>query len=94
MLTVAPSAAEAITTLVTSNGLPENAGVRLSAAPTEDNTAGVGVQIALTDGPAPDDQVIDEAGAHVFVDPTVADALEESTLQARAEDNRIAFALA
>lgn len=94
MLTVAPSAAEAIATLVSSNGLPAEAGVRLSAAPSTNTEGGVGVQIALTDGPAPDDQVIDEGDAHVFVDPDVAPVLDESTLQATAQDNRIAFALA
>lgn len=92
MLTVAPSAAEAITTLVTSNGLPEDAGIRLSPAGSE-NANGAGLQIEVTDGPGPADQVIEQDGAHVFVDPEVADALEDRTLEASAQDNRVAFAI-
>lgn len=92
MLTVASSAASAITALVAANDLPDDAGLRLSAAESA-NSEGVNVTLTLTQGPGPDDQVIDQDGAHVFVDPDVADVLDEHTLQATAMDDRVAFAL-
>lgn len=92
MLTVASSAASAITALVAANDLPDDAGLRLSAADSA-NSDGVSVALTLTQGPGPEDQVIDQDGAHVFVDPGVADALDEHTLQATAMDDRVAFAL-
>lgn len=92
MLTVAPSAAEAITKLVASNGLPGDAGIRLSPVSSE-NSSGAGLEIAITDGPGPADQVIDQDGAHVFLAPEIADALEDRTLEATAQENRISFEL-
>lgn len=91
MLTVAPSAAEAITALVSANGLPDEAGLRL--APASTNSASPGFELSLAPAPGPDDEVVDQDGAHVFLAPEVAGALDESTLEATARDNQVTFAL-
>jgi Fe-S cluster assembly iron-binding protein IscA len=89
MLSIAPSAAEAITMLVATNGLPASAGVRLgpSGAPERD------LEIRLLDEPPAEDLVVDEGDAHVFIDPAIADELDEQTLEATTIDNRVRFAL-
>lgn len=91
MLTVAPSAAEAITALVSANGLPDDAGLRLAPAGT--NSSSAGFELSLSPAPGPDDEVIAQDGAHVFLAPEVAGALDDSTLEASARDNQVTFAL-
>jgi len=92
MLTVAPSAAQAIQDLVSSQGLPDAAGLRLDRAEGQ-NSSGAGYELSLAAQPDPADLVIDQDGAHVFLSPDAADALEGSTLEATAQDNQITFAL-
>ena len=89
MLTIAPSAAEAITTLVASNELPESAGVRLGPSDVPERE----LEIRLLEGPGVEDVVVDEGDAHVFIDPAVAEELDEQTLEAMTVDNQVRFAL-
>jgi len=100
MLAVAPSAVDAITMLVTANGLPDSAGVRLAPTPTADLAATPSadpqqpqLQIALSQAPGPDDQVIDAGDAHVFVDALLSGMLDDYTLEATSNDQRIHFTL-
>lgn len=89
MLTIAPSAADAITMLVATNGLPQSAGVRLGPSDVPERD----LEIHLLEQPGADDFVVDEGDAHVFIDPAVADELEEQTLEATTSNNRVRFAL-
>ncbi len=90
MLGIDSSAVDAITTLVESSGLPDSGGVRL--APAADALP-AGIHIQLSDGPGLGDQVVQSGSAHVFVDPELADELDDRTLEARATENRVTFAL-
>ena len=89
MLTIAPSAADAITMLIATNGLPQSAGVRLGPSDVPERD----LEIRLLEQPADDDYVVDAGDAHVFIDPAVADELEQQTLEATTVDNRVRFAL-
>ena len=86
MLTLSPSAAEAVDSLLHSQQAPEDAGLRI-------RTAGDSLTMELAPEPAPGDQVIEEGGARVFVDATAAPMLDNVELDARVEGDQVAFGL-
>src|SRR5262249_61546420 len=65
MLTLTDSAATAIRTLITQPDLPEETGLRIM----KEGDGAPSFQLALTEGPAAGDQVVESAGARVFVGP-------------------------
>jgi Fe-S cluster assembly iron-binding protein IscA len=67
--------------------VPDDAGQRIDTAGESQFT----LEIALE--PAPGDQVIEEDGARVFVDPEAAPMLDDAELDARTEGNQVAFGL-
>ena len=89
MLSIAPSAAEAITMLVASSGLPESAGVRLAPSDMPERD----FEIRLLEAPEDDDHVVEEGDVHVFIDPEIVGELDDQTLEATTADERIRFAL-
>src|SRR4051794_39189775 len=88
MLTLSPSAVEAVDALLHNPGVPDEAGLRIAA------TASSELELGIVAEPAPDDQVIEEGDARVFVDATVAPMLDDARLEAQTEGNQVAFALA
>jgi iron-sulfur cluster assembly protein len=52
-----------------------------------------GLRVQLTEDPDETDQVIEEAGARVFVEETVVDYLDDKELDADVVDERTRFAL-
>lgn len=87
MLTLSPSAVEAVDSLLQSPEVPEDAGLRIDTA----GESQFSLEIALE--PAPGDQVIEEGGARVFVDPDAALILDNAELEARSDGNQVAFGL-
>jgi Fe-S cluster assembly iron-binding protein IscA len=87
MLTLSPSAVEAVDTLLHGPSVPEDAGLRIGAAGESQLTA------QLVAEPAPGDQVIEDGGARVFVDPEAAPMLDDAQLEVRTEGDQIAFGL-
>lgn len=98
MLTLTHDATQAIEQILEHPGLPEGAGVRISATHEEsDNGAApdpIALQMAVAGEPASDDQVIEDAGARVFVQDTLSDALSDKELDAAVEGERVEFRLA
>lgn len=93
MLTVTDNAASAIRTLAGQTDTPEETGVRISPAADEGGAAGLA--LAVTEGPLPEDQVIEDQGARLFVDSDVADALADKALDAQiTEQGQVQFMLA
>jgi iron-sulfur cluster assembly protein len=89
MLTVTTEAAQAINELVADR---PDAGLRISCESMDDE--GVRLELALTVGPAPDDQVIEQQGTHIFVEDEVAELLTDKILDARMNGEReVAFTL-
>ena len=87
MLTITPSAAQAIQGLV--NDRPE-AGLRIFSRPLEGDEIQLGLSIA--DGPQPTDEVVEQSGCHVFLDEMVAPLVDGHTLDARpAEGQKVEF---
>lgn len=91
MLTVSPTAAEAITLLVENSDVPDSGGLRITAGePTDQGTP---LALEIVEAPQPDDEVIAATDATVFLEPHVAPYLADAVLDAQVEDGAIAFAL-
>jgi iron-sulfur cluster assembly protein len=88
MLTLSPSAVEAVDVILHSSPeVPDDAGLRIGTTGDSQLTIGIAPE------PAPGDQVIEDGGARVFVDAAAAPALDDAQLDARNEGDQIAFAL-
>lgn len=87
MLTLAPSAVEAVDALLHSPAVPDDAGLRIATAGESQ------LSVEIVPEPAPGDQVIEDGGARVFVDPEAAPMLDDVQLEARAQGDQIAFGL-
>jgi iron-sulfur cluster assembly protein len=88
MLTITPTATEAIRVIVQSSDAPEEGGIRISVARDEAQAA---LAISISAAPQEGDAVVDQGGAHVFLDETAASALDDKALDARIEGDQIAF---
>ena len=91
MLTMTETAAEAVRRISAGSGLEPSPGLRVTAgAPTPEGTP---LEIGIAPEPAPDDQVVDEQGARVYLEQPVAAALDNKVLDAAVEGDQIRFAL-
>ena len=92
LLTLTDNAAEVVRQIVTaSDEVSDGGGLRMVAQHVGVDT-GLEVSIALL--PAEDDEVIEEQGARVFLDPQAALFLDDKILDANVEQNGIAFTIA
>ena len=92
MLTLTDRAAEMIRTLTSRSGLPADTGLRMSLENTQ-NSQGDSVALSL-EGPHPEDAVVEESGAKVFVGPEAVPVVADSQLDAQLDDQgRAAFTL-
>ena len=91
MLAITENAAEAIQTIVSSSPeIPENGGLRIVARPEEQQEK---FELSVAAIPAEDDEVVEEHGAQVFLDPKASSYLEDKILDARVEGHQVGFAL-
>lgn len=91
MLTLTDTAAEAVKTIVSRvPNVPNEGGVRI-----RDTGGESGFELSVAPAPEATDSVVTEAGAHVFLDPTAAAALDDRVLDAElAQDGSVRFAIA
>jgi iron-sulfur cluster assembly protein len=89
MLAITDAAAEAIKGVVSSQGVPEGAGLRIATPPV--GAPEGGLEVALVAVPAEDDEVIDEGGAHVLLESRAAEALDDNLLDAQVEGGQVRF---
>ncbi len=88
MLTITDSAVSAIRTLTSQPDLPVDTGLRIM----RQDEGSRSFQLALTEGPAAGDQVVEESGARVFLEDAVATVLENKALEAQVnEQGDLAF---
>lgn len=92
MLTISPPAADAIREIVASAEMPDEAGLRISLAPSQD-TQGPSIGLSVAPAPAEGDQVVEDDGAQVFVDGELAQALGDKRLVAAVEGEGVKFGL-
>jgi Fe-S cluster assembly iron-binding protein IscA len=93
LLAITETAATAIKRLTASQEQPEEAGVRIAARQDVDVDAPESLQLSVVEGPAEDDQVVDEHGAHVFLEPHAASYLDDKLLDAYIEGQQVRFAV-
>jgi iron-sulfur cluster assembly protein len=89
-LALTDKAVEAVKSIVSSSD-NEASGLRLVAEPagTQAN-----FQLSVVVLPAEDDEVIEERGARVFLEPEAASLLDDKVLDASVEQNQVAFTIA
>lgn len=78
MLTVTDAAAEAITSLVTKNQMPEGSGLRISRQ--SDTTRSEGLGLSIAKAPAEDEFVLESNGVKVFLTRALSDVLQKQEL--------------
>lgn len=78
MLQCTPAAAATLKTVRERNDIPADFGVRLFATPSPEGGVGLGVDFAGQ--PAAGDQVTEQHGTTLIVDPAIADQLADMTL--------------
>jgi iron-sulfur cluster assembly protein len=90
MLAISENAAKAIRGLVAAPEVPDSAGLRITLPPTGE--ASFELSVAAT--PAEDDEIVEEQGAKVFLDPGAATLLEDKRLDAEVDAGQVTFAIA
>jgi len=90
MLAISEGAAEAIRRLITAPEVPDGAGLRITAPPTGESS----FEVSLAAVPAEDDEVVEEQGAQVFLEPRAAALLEDKRLEVQGEPDQLIFAIA
>jgi iron-sulfur cluster assembly protein len=92
LLALTDSAVQAVTEIVSSSDeLSETGGLRMVA---EQAGTQVNFQLSVVPVPAEDDEVIEEQGARVFLEPDAASLLDDKVLVARLEQDKVAFTIA
>jgi iron-sulfur cluster assembly protein len=92
LLALTDSAVEAVTEIVSSSEEPsETGGLRMVA---ERAGTQVNFKLSVVPVPAEDDEVIEEQGARIFLEPDAASLLDDKVLDANLEQNKVAFTIA
>ena len=92
MLMLTDDAVQAVRDIVSASGdLAETGGLRMVA-----ERSGIQTSVALSVVPLPaeDDEVIEEEGARVFLEPKAAALLEDKVLDISFEEDQVAFTIA
>lgn len=91
MLTLTPTAAQAVEAIVSRPELPDSAGLRISApAPAQDSAAPSGnLQMGVVEAPQPDDQIVE--GASLYLEQGTAEFLDDKVLDADVEGDQVRF---
>jgi iron-sulfur cluster assembly protein len=92
LLTLTDSAVEAVKHIVSSSDeFSETGGLRMVAEQTGMQTS---LQLSVVPLPAEDDEVIEEQGARVFLEPEAAALLDDKVLDASVVQDQVAFTIA
>ena len=89
MLTITPDAADALRAVLG----PKTGGVRISTDGPSTNGGGPSLSLEVVPEPAPEDAVVDAAGAELYLDPVAVDALDGKVLDAEREADAVRFSV-
>jgi iron-sulfur cluster assembly protein len=87
VLALTDSAKDAVRQMVEAEEAPEGSGLRIAAAPSEGGDAALSLE--LTTAPEEGDEVVEEDGARVFLDPGAASLLDDKLLDATEHDDHV-----
>jgi Fe-S cluster assembly iron-binding protein IscA len=93
MLTLTPTAAQAVQYLVAGMDVDETTG-GLRIASGETTATGPSLELSLVNGPEATDREVRTGGARVFVEPLVSEVLDDKILDARLDGDQVHFVLA
>ena len=85
MLVLTEAAAEVVKSVISTPQTPGETGLRIASSAPEPQDPGA-LQITAVVGPGENDQVIEEAGARVFVEPQAAAYLDDKVLDAQLDE--------
>jgi iron-sulfur cluster assembly protein len=91
MLMITQDAAEAIAQALAEE--PDSSGFRIAERTYSLNGSGPAIQMELASEPEEEDQVIEDRGVRLFVDPRAAATLDGKVLDAELDDGEVRFAL-
>jgi len=87
MLTMTENAISTIRQLETASDVPDGTGLRIASSPTDGS-----LTLSLVVAPAPGDEVIEDAGAMLFLDQAAAAMLDDKTMDASVNsEGRVEF---
>lgn len=85
MLVLTEAAAEVVKSVTSTPQAPSEAGLRIASSVSEPQNASA-LQVTATAGPGENDQVIEAAGARVFLEPQAAAYLEDKVLDGQFDE--------
>jgi len=85
MLVLTEAAAEAVKALTSTPQAPEGSGLRIASSGAASESPGE-LQVSAAPGPGENDQVIDAAGARVYLEPQAAAYLDDKVLDAQIDN--------
>jgi iron-sulfur cluster assembly protein len=92
VLALTDSAVEAVKAIVeASDDAVDTSGLRMVAEPT---VLGTNLRLSVVPLPAEDDEVIEDQGARLFLEPDAASLLDDKVLDANVDQGQLAFTLA
>jgi Fe-S cluster assembly iron-binding protein IscA len=91
VLTLTPTAAEVVRTLVDQSSSFDSGGLRIAAS--EDDVEGVALELSLVGEPEALDETIEQSGATVYLDPEAAELLDDKLLDAQVAEDHVTFVL-
>ena len=83
MLTLTENASTVVKTIVDQSVEAQEAGLRIS----QDAVDSPALHVIPTEAPQPGDQVLEEAGAQVFLEETAAQTLDDQVLDAQVDES-------
>ncbi|CAN5257937.1 MAG: Fe-S cluster assembly protein HesB [Nocardioidaceae bacterium] len=91
MLTLTENASHVVKSITEQSTEVETAGLRISTSGAEPGEMG----LEAAEGPLPGDQVVEEAGARIFLEESAATLLDDKTLDAMVDESgTVQFAVA
>jgi iron-sulfur cluster assembly protein len=91
MLTLTESAKEMVRDMIAAGNAPEGSGLRISSA--HDDDGGPALSLELADAPFEGDQVVEDEGTRLFLEPAAASLLDDKILGAELHDDHYHFNL-
>jgi iron-sulfur cluster assembly protein len=92
MLTLTPTATEAVRQIVAQGPVDDDTGgLRIAAG--QPTAEGVPLELSLVNGPEEQDQEVDAADTHVYLEPRVAEVLDDKVLDAKVQQNGVGFSI-
>lgn len=85
MLVLTEAAAEVVKSVTSNPQAPDGAGLRIASPEPEPDSPGA-LQVTAAPGPGEEDQVIETAGARVFIEPQAAIYLDDKILDAQLDE--------